>query len=361
MNLLKRKNTKGDKTYYYYDFGRSKGQRPATGIFVYTKPKDQTQKNHNKQALALLEVKKSQAIIEKQSIGTAYIPAHKFKDNFLDYYEEYVNAHRRNGNRHLQNSLNQFRLFLDTEFISPVDITENLCKNFRRYLLDKYTGETPSDYYTRFKWVLAAATADGYFRVNPTEKVAAKSNPSVRLKEHLEVSEYLELLNTPCTNEEVKDDFIFCCYTGLRWVDVKQLRIEQINGIKLTTRIIQAKTGLSVTLTLHPIAHIIVDKRRKSATDLLFRLPTADGANKVLAKWFSATSIDKYITWSCARLSFAILLKDKLVDDPTIAYLMGHSTTKQVQKTYKRHRPADQQTTIEQLPTPELLPYFLNI
>ncbi|SKA46729.1 Site-specific recombinase XerD [Chitinophaga eiseniae] len=361
MNLLKRKNAKGDKTYYYYDFGRGKGQRPATGIFVYTKPKDQTQKNHNKQALALLEVKKSQAIIEQLSIGTAYIPPHKFKDNFLDYYEEYVNTHRRDGNRHLQNSLNQFRLFLDTKFISPMDITEVLCKNFRRYLLDKYTGETPSDYYTRFKWVLAAATSDGYFRVNPTEKVTAKSNPSVRLKEHLEVSEYLELLNTPCTNEEVKDAFIFCCYTGLRWVDVKQLRIEQINGPTLRTRIIQAKTGLPVTLTLHPIAHIIVNKRRESATGLLFRLPTADGANKVLAKWFSATKIDKYITWSCARLSFAILLKDKLVDDPTIAYLMGHSTTKQIQKTYKRHRPADQQTTIGQLPTPELLPYFLNI
>ncbi|MBV7530831.1 site-specific integrase [Chitinophaga sp. sic0106] len=359
MNFLKRKNTKGDKTYYYYDFGRAKGQRPATGIFVYTKPKDQTQKNHNKQALALLEVKKSQAIIEQQSIGTVFIPAHKFKENFLDYYEEYVNNNRRDGNRHLESSLKQFRLFLGNSFISPGDITENTCKAFRRFLLNKYTGETPSDYYTRFKWVLAAATADGYFRINPTEKVAAKSNPSIRLKEHLEVPEYLELLNTPCTNEEVKDAFIFCCYTGLRWVDVKRLQIHQINGGSLTTRIIQAKTGLPVTLTLHPIARMILEKRRYSQTGLLFRLPTADGANKVLERWISATGIGKYITWSCARLSFAILLKDKLVDDPTIAYLMGHSTTKQVQKTYKRHRPANQQNTIEQLPTPELLPYFL--
>ncbi|RBL91985.1 hypothetical protein [Chitinophaga flava] len=83
MNLLKRKNTKGDKTYYYYDFGRGKGQRPATGIFVYTMPKDQTQKNHNKQALALLEVKKSQAIIEQQSVGTAYIPPISLRRTFL--------------------------------------------------------------------------------------------------------------------------------------------------------------------------------------------------------------------------------------------------------------------------------------
>ncbi|RAJ80269.1 hypothetical protein CLV59_105377 [Chitinophaga dinghuensis] len=52
MNFLKRKNTKGDKTYYYYDFGREKGQRPVTGIFVYTKPKDAIQKQHSIHALA---------------------------------------------------------------------------------------------------------------------------------------------------------------------------------------------------------------------------------------------------------------------------------------------------------------------
>ncbi|WP_343746420.1 ATP-binding protein [Chitinophaga sp.] len=185
MNLLKRKNAKGDKTYYYYDFGRGKGQRPATGIFVYTRPKDQTQKNHNKQALALLEVKKSQVIIEQQSIGTAYIPPHKFKENFLDYYEEYVSTYRRDGNRHLQNSLNQFRLFLNTKFISPVDITEVLCKNFRRYLLDKYTGETPSDYYTRIKWVSGCRSPDSVGTVPrlflPLPLLFSNTSPSLKI------------------------------------------------------------------------------------------------------------------------------------------------------------------------------------
>ena len=42
-----------------------------------------------------------------------------------------------------------------------------------------------------------------------------------------------------------------------------------------------------------------------------------------------------------ARLSFSILLQDKNVDDATVAYLMGYTTTDQVRKTYKRHRPKD--------------------
>ncbi len=324
-------------------------------------------KDNGQLQVSLIELKKSQLTIEKQAVGTAFIPQHKFKANFLDYYTDYVKQHQRKGNRHLQNSLTQFKAFMGKDFVAPIEISENLCKRFRRYLLDKYTGETPSDYYSRFKWVLAAATVDGYYLQNPTEKVSAKSNPSTKLKEFLEVEEYLDLIKTPCLNAEVQEAFIFCCYTGLRWVDVFTLSWEQLNRSVLTTRIIQAKTGLPVTLTLHPIAKLILEKRKRLLDNrdnkkaLVFRLPSADGANKILLQWIKATAINKHITWSCARLSFSILLQDKLVDDATVAYLLGHATTEQVRKTYKRHRPKDQTTTISNLPSPELLPYFLNI
>lgn len=62
MNIIKRSNRKGDKINFYYDFGRGPGQRPTTGIFIYKKPQDQIQKNHNKEALALLETKKARLL-----------------------------------------------------------------------------------------------------------------------------------------------------------------------------------------------------------------------------------------------------------------------------------------------------------
>jgi hypothetical protein len=195
MNIIKRQNSKGDKITFYYDYGRGQGQRPSTGVFIYKNPKDQTQKNHNKEALTLLETKKSQLTIERQAIGTSFIPSHKFKANFLEYYQEYVDQNKRKGNRHLINSLKQFKLFIKKDFISPIDITENFCKRFRQFLLDKYTGETPGGYYARFKWVVSAAVSDGYFQQNPSQKVFAKSNPSKRIKENLEVEEYLKLLS----------------------------------------------------------------------------------------------------------------------------------------------------------------------
>jgi site-specific recombinase XerD len=176
---------------------------------VYSSIKTQRSnpKNHNKEALTLLETKKSQSIIEKQAIGSTYIPSHKFKTNFLEYYEEYVRLNKRKGNRHRECSLIQFKQFIDKDFISSTDITENFCKRFRQFLMDRYTGETPANYYARFKWVVNAATSDSYFQRNPTEHVAGKSKLS-KLKSNLEVEEYLMLLNTPSFNEEVQAAFL---------------------------------------------------------------------------------------------------------------------------------------------------------
>jgi integrase len=366
MNIIKRLNRSGEKLNYYFEFGRNKGQRVASGIFIYAKAKDQIQRNHNKEALKLLEIKKSQLLIEQQAIGTNFIPSHKFKSNFLDYYQEYITLNKREGNRHLTNSLKQFKVFIDRDFIAPVDITENLCKRFRQYLLDRYAGETPGNYYARFKWVVNAAMSDGYFLKNPTEKVFAKSNPSKTLKENLEVEEYIWLINTPCINEEVKAAFIFSCYTGLRFVDVRQIEWKDIKDEILISRIIQAKTGRPVTLTLHKIALEVLEKQKRKAERLpgnprlVFALPTLKGANKILEGWMSVAGIRKHITWSCARLSFSILLQDKNVDDATVACLMGHATTEQVRKTYKRHRPKDYKETIDNLPAPTKSPLSLK-
>lgn len=365
MNLIQRKNKKGDKITFYYDFGRGAGQRPSTGVFIYAKPKTPIEKAHNKEALVLLEVKKSETIIEQQAIGSAYIPKHKFKENFFDYYEEYVKLYKKGNNRHLNACLSKLKVFVGKDFLAPISITENFCKSFRNYLLEKLNGESPANYFARFKWVIAAATSDGYFRGNPSEKVAAKCNPSVNLKNNLEVEEYIELINTPCFNEQVKLSFIFCCYTGLRWVDVEPLQWPDLSGNKLTTRIIQRKTGFPVVLTLHPIALAIIQQRENTVPEerrngKVFQLPTQDGANKVLKEWIAKSKINKHITWSCARLSFSILLQDQNVDEATVACLLGHTTTKQVSRTYRRHRPKNQKETIALLPSVEQLPYFLK-
>lgn len=364
MSITISKKTSRDKSkfWYYEEWGKEAGQRRATGVFTYVKPANQVQKNHNKEALAILEIKQSQLTLDSQAIGTGYIPVHKFRQNFLDFFEEYVKNNSREGKRHLQSSFTHFKAFIKKKFVAPIEMTENLCQRYRSYLLDRFRGDTPMNYFSEFKRMIKTATKQGYFRTNPAEDVKAKQGRSGKLKENLKAEEYMALLNTPCLNEEVREAFIFCCYTGLRWVDVKSLAWLDIGNDTVKTRLIQAKTGEPVVLTLHGIAKAILDKRKARfgghlAEGIIFKLPTADGANKILGEWLADAKIGKHVTWSCARLSFSILLQDKRVDDATVALLLGHTSTKYVHSTYKRHRPKDQTEIIAQLPSPEWLSF----
>ena len=85
----------------------------------------------------------------------------------------------------------------------PIEVTENLCVRFRQFLLDHFTGDTPANYYARFKEVLKAASKEGYYRESPAKDVKAKSNASIHLKENLESDEYIRLVNTPCFTENL--------------------------------------------------------------------------------------------------------------------------------------------------------------
>jgi len=359
MNIAERPNRSNTKIFYYEEWGRGKGDRASLNIFTYINPKNQLEKNHNAETFKILAVKRSESILDQQAVGTGYIPQHRFKDNFLEYYDEYVKKHHRKGNRHLPGSFNHFKDFLGKDHLPPIEVTEDLVTEFRHYLLSKFTGDTPANYLSRFKKMMRAASKDGYFRINPAEDVKAKSNPSIKLKDNLEVEEYLKLLKTPCLNIEVREAFILSCYAGLRWCDVQPLEWEKdIQGDQLRTRLVQAKTKQPIWITLHPVARTILEKRRSSTvvgltTGKVFRLPSHDKANKILQKWCDDAGIKKHITWHCARLSFSILLQDKKVDLATVAALMGHTSTRYVETVYKRHRPKDQSAVINQLPHPE--------
>jgi integrase len=208
-------------------------------------------------------------------------------------------------------------------------------------------GNTPANYFTRFKRVLKAATKDGYFKVSPAEEVASKCNRNRKQKEHLELEEYLAILNTPCLYENLREAFIFCCYTGLRWCDVKTLDWKQSKSNEIVFTFNQQKTLVEQRIALHPIAKTILDRRARRSNGeikdgLVFKIPSQDMALRSLCKWCNDAGIKKHITWHSTRLSFSILLQDAHVDDTTVALLLGHTSTQYVNKTYKRFRPKDQ-------------------
>lgn len=334
------------KVWYYFEWGKGAGQRKATGIYTWAKP-TVAQKAYNKEALALLETRRSQLVIEKQAVASGYMPTHRIKDNFFDYYDEYVKNNERMGNRSLSASLTAFKKFWNKERIAAGDITENLCERFRAYLLDNLKGETPGDYFMRFKRVIRAATKDGYFRVNPAEDVQIKVHPSTQ-KDILEATEYIQLMKTPCSNEAVRRAAIFSLYTGFRWCDVEPLIWADITtkGVKK----IQNKTKVKVEVPLHDIARQVVSTPGRP-NEKVFDLPTQDGANKVLKAWVKSAGINKHITWHSLRHSMSVLLQDAGVAVATVAGLLGHTSSKYVHKTYQRYRRDAGEDAIKKLPS----------
>ena len=351
MSIVITKNVSRNKkkSWYSLEWGKVAGQRVATGIFTYNNPRDSIEKMHNKESLSILKAKQAQMILERQAIGSGYIPLHKLKTNFLDYYEEYVKSNSRTASRHLSNSLKHFRAFLERDYISPIEMTETLCERFRSYLLEKLNGETPADYFYKFKKVLKAAKADGYFINSPAELIKAKVKPNKKKKEVLEPDEYIQLIKTPCNNYEVKKAFVCSLYQGLRWCDVRPLEWSSIRKDSIV--VTQEKTKVLVEIPLHDITKMIIGERK---TGLVFRLPTSEGANKILKKWCEDAGLEKHITWHCARLSFSVLLQDEGVNSATVAGMLGHTSTRYVETTYQRYRVHVGRKAIQKLPVADV-------
>lgn len=78
INITSKVSRGSQKVWYYLEWGRSTGQRKSTGIFTWVKPKNHVKKNHNKEALIILESKRSQLVLDRQ--------AYCFSHAYMNYH-----------------------------------------------------------------------------------------------------------------------------------------------------------------------------------------------------------------------------------------------------------------------------------
>lgn len=136
-----------------------------------------------------------------------------------------------------------------------------------------------------------------------------------------------------------KDIFVFSCYTGLSYVEIKNLRPQDIvNGIdgNQWVDVIRQKTKTSVKVPLLKSARDIYAKYdghpKAESTGLLFPTPANATLNKDVKALAVMARIKKHLTFHVARHTFATtvtLLNG--VPMETVSKLLGHtklSTTK---------------------------------
>ena len=230
----------------------------------------------------------------------------------------------------MQGALNHFTQFLvksKKQNLTFSNLTALLIEDFIEYLESQGVGEGPASYYNRFKKMVRQAYRKRLLTENVLDFVERKVKGKAKKKDTLTLLEIKQLAATPTESFEVRRAFLFTCITGLRWCDVKLLRWSHIN---LNTKIVsvqQSKTEEPVAIPLNEVALKLLGEKGNSS-DLVFHLPTANGANKTIKAWIKRAGIEKRITWHNGRHSFGTNLIFNEVDLLTTSKLLGHTSTK---------------------------------
>ena len=136
----------------------------------------------------------------------------------------------------------------------------------------------------------------------------------------------------------VRDIFVFSCYTGLAYADVKKLRyseiVKGIDGIQWI-QTFRAKTNTRVPIPLLPQALTLVDKYKVQGSisnGLVFPVPSNQKVNAYLKEIADVCEITKKLTFHIARHSFATTVTlSNGVPIETVSKLLGHTNIKTTQ------------------------------
>lgn len=129
--------------------------------------------------------------------------------------------------------------------------------------------------------------------------------------------------------EVVRDAFLFSCFTGLSYIDVRNLTeddIHEINGQKFIL-IKRQKTTTRCDIPLFRSAEEIIDKYKEKRCEggRLLPLFSNQKTNKYLKEIAEICKIKKHLTFHLARHTFATMALSKGVSIETISRVLGHS------------------------------------
>lgn len=226
-----------------------------------------------------------------------------------------------------------------TECHSDTDaLTAIICSEFRDYLYDNLNGNTPGNYFKKFREFLEVEAGMQHLASNPARGIRL-SYTDYRGKAVLTREDIGQLSLSPCRNTAVKQAFLLSCYCGLRWCDIVALRVMDIDLERATLCVMQQKVAgrsskARLTTYLNSKAYDIVRCAcaGKKGEEQVFSLPSYAVMYKTLKEWVKSSGVKKHITFHCARHTFISMLISCGVDIKTVADLAGHSSTRHTER-----------------------------
>ena len=181
------------------------------------------------------------------------------------------------------------------------------------------------------KHVMNTAVGNQYIKSNPFQTYKTKQIAVER--EFLTNDEIQRIINHNFKAkrlEYARDIFIFACYTGLSYIDVKTLEAKhfiQDDSGRMWIKKKREKTGVLFRVPLLPIPRLILEKYKNEPR----LLPVRDisSTDEYLKEIAALCGIEKSVSFHTARYTFAttITLTNRISLE-VVAKMMGHANTK---------------------------------
>nr|MBC7613843.1 site-specific integrase [Pseudopedobacter sp.] len=177
-------------------------------------------------------------------------------------------------------------------------------------------------------------TVDPYVNYKPKQKAVHRDVLNIEEIERLMAKDFsIERLRT------VRDLFVFCCYTGLAYVDVHKLkRSELVKGVdgSLWIHTRRQKTDTTSRIPLLPVALDIIAIYQKhpqcAVNDTVLPVMSNQKMNAYLKEIADLCEINKPLTFHIARHTFATTITlNNGVPIESVAKMMGHTSIKTTQ------------------------------
>ncbi|MDP2884362.1 MAG: site-specific integrase, partial [Ignavibacteria bacterium] len=322
--LRKRKLPSG-RTQLYLDIYRA-GNRSTEALGFFLEKNDRFQ---NRETMKMAEEIRAKRQLDFQADAHGLSGTHNRKASFIKYLEAQKELRKKPRTKALWRiSTTHFSDFAGGGVVFG-DLTPQLFEKFKIYLLNRVGANSAHSYFAHIKTALNQAVKDNILAVNPAKATIRKTET---LPVHLSIKEIRKLAKTPCGNDQVKQAFLFSCFSGLRFSDVERLTWDKVKDDYLEYT--QIKTGAPERLPLSSEALRILRKQKKAKpspniqrefpSNTVFFMPIQVGVDRHLKNWGKAAEIVKPLSFHKARHSFATIALSSGIDIYTVSKLLGH-------------------------------------
>ena len=354
IRLRVKKLANGNQSLYldlYFD-----GKREYEFLKLYLIPEiSAANKETNRETLKLANAIKSQKIVELQNNRHGFsFGGVKSKMNLVEYVEQLAGkkldkagGEKRSSYQVYMSLLHHLKQYSGNKTTFK-EIDKKFCTGFVEYLktaknrLTKTASLKTSsqrNYIRQLSTILNYAFADDIIVSNPFQQIKPEELPKKNSREvcYLTIEEVRKMIDTPCYYSDVRNGFLFACFTGLRISDIRGLtwgKLQRDSGGNTHICYTQKKTQKWEHLPVSNEAIKFLPERGDAGNDdfVFKKISKGNGYENIILKtWAKSAGIDKKVTFHVARHTNATLLLSLEVPIETVSKLLGHADIKTTQ------------------------------